>query len=279
MPAQIIDGTALAQELRTEVQLQVQKLDTTPGLAVVLIGDDPASKQYVGIKQKAAREAGIMYSLYTFPENAPEQEVFDTITWLNNDEHIHAILIQLPVPEALPQQRIIDAMDHTKDVDGFHPTSVAQYMNNERTIAPGLDLGIVQMITSTKEQLQGKKALIIAKSDVFTSTLAHTLEPLGIETQTIDPNDGNIHDAIQHADIVISAVGRPQWITGDMIREHAILIDVGTTLVDGVTLGDFDFESCKEKASWISPVPGGVGPMTVAMLLKNTVALAREQLI
>jgi methylenetetrahydrofolate dehydrogenase (NADP+) / methenyltetrahydrofolate cyclohydrolase len=274
--AQIIDGKALAAEIQTEVTEQIKQLDIKPGLGVILVGDDSASKTYVNLKQKAAQLVGIEFCLYKFNENAREDEVLETINWLNKNQDIHAILIQLPLPKHLDEDKLIRAMNPKKDVDGFHPENIKAYLNDTGAIAPGLSLGIMQLLASTKENLKGKHALIIAKSEEFTSTLEYALNSFEIATTSCQPDDASLHKKLADADIAITAVGKPEWIKKDMIKDNAILIDVGTTRKNGKLIGDVDFESCKHKASWITPVPRGVGPMTVAMLLKNTVALTQN---
>ncbi|MAG29158.1 bifunctional methylenetetrahydrofolate dehydrogenase/methenyltetrahydrofolate cyclohydrolase [bacterium] len=274
--AKIIDGKSIANDIQNEVAEQITNLKLTPGLGVILVGNDPASELYVSLKQKAANKVGINFCLYKFDEDAKESEILETINWLNKDDEIHAILVQLPLPKHLDEDVIIQAINSKKDVDGFHPQNIKAYLNNEPTIAPGLSMGIIQLITSTGENLKDKTALIIAKSEEFTKPLEHTLSAFGVQSQSIQPNDPTLRDVMPTFDIIITAIGKPKWIMADFIKEKAILIDVGTTKLNNETVGDVDFESCKLKASWITPVPGGVGPMTVAMLLKNTVALARQ---
>lgn len=278
MTAQILDGKALGSAIQNEVREHIAKLGLQPGLAVLLAGADPASELYVSLKQRACRAVGIMANIYRFEKSAKEEELLNAIHWLNADNEIHAILIQLPLPEHLDEHKIISAMSSEKDVDGFHPENIKKLLAGEADITPGLHLGIMQLLGETKEPMAGKHAAIVAKSPEFTQTLAYVLDAFGITNETVAPEAKEAPTVIGQADIIIVAAGKPKFITGDSIKKGAIIIDVGTTrLSNGTVAGDVDFESCKEKASWITPVPGGVGPMTVAMLLKNTVLLANKR--
>ncbi|OGY93132.1 MAG: hypothetical protein A3H70_05700 [Candidatus Komeilibacteria bacterium RIFCSPLOWO2_02_FULL_48_11] len=268
--AKIIDGRALAAQIQQEVKDQITKLHLHPGLAVILIGHNPASELYVALKAKAAKRVGIMFSLYRFETKASAKEVLDTITWLNQDSEINAILVQLPLPEHLDEHQIIGAIDPAKDVDGFHP--------GQSYIIPGLVSGIMQLLGATGENLANKQAAIVARSQEFTSTLKHILGEFGIMANILNPDDSGVKNKLHSADIIIAAIGKSQWLKGEYIKPGAIIIDVGTNRLDDKTVvGDVDFDDCAKVASAITPVPGGVGPMTVALLLKNTMALAVAQ--
>ncbi|MBI2051006.1 MAG: bifunctional 5,10-methylenetetrahydrofolate dehydrogenase/5,10-methenyltetrahydrofolate cyclohydrolase [Parcubacteria group bacterium] len=269
-----IDGKSIADEIQEKVAEQIKKLKLKAGLAVILVGNDPASERYVSLKQKASQKVGIDFHLYRFGEHAAEGEILQTVRWLNEDPGIHAMLIQLPLPPHLDEDKIIAAMDYKKDVDGFHPKNIQAERLGAQKMMPGLVAGIVQLIAATGEVLHGKQAAIIARHEAFVKILARALSSFGAAPVHAQPGDPRIAEKTQKADIVITAVGTPGWLTRDMIKEGCILIDVGTSEVDGKITGDVD-ASCKKKAAWISPVPGGVGPMTVAMLLKNTALLAR----
>jgi len=275
--ARIIEGIALADEIRHEVQEQIQKLKIAPGLAVLLVGHNPASELYVRLKQRAAHEAGIIFSLYRFDEKVKEAELFETIDWLNRDNDIHAILIQLPLPPRFDTDTVIRAIDPKKDADGFHPDNVTAYLSDTGVCAPGLAMGIMQLIQSTGQNIAQKSALIIARDSVFTKTLSHTLKAFGVTASVAGPDDEKMPAAARAADILITAIGKPGAITAAQVKSNSIIIDVGITRQGNKTVGDVDFESCGKKAGWITPVPGGVGPMTVAALLKSVLALAREQ--
>ncbi|OIO48659.1 MAG: bifunctional 5,10-methylene-tetrahydrofolate dehydrogenase/5,10-methylene-tetrahydrofolate cyclohydrolase [Parcubacteria group bacterium CG_4_9_14_0_2_um_filter_41_8] len=299
--AKIINGKKIADQIRQEVADQVAKLNIQPCLAVLLIGNDPASHLYVSIKKKAAEQCGIQICLYNFDEIADEDEILETISFLNKDEEVDAILVQLPLPEKFDEDAIISAIDPKKDVDGFHPENIKKILSSKAEIFSPLNMGILQLLTATGENLQDKTAIIIARSKEFTQTLTHVLEDFGVKTIIINPYNQKDDAALSlpaagslsrqatsplkanpplgltfNSDIIISAVGKPNWIHANNIKQGSILIDVGTARVQDKTLGDFDFDSCAKKASWITPVPGGVGPMTVAMLLKNTLLLARK---
>ncbi|MDP1709541.1 MAG: bifunctional 5,10-methylenetetrahydrofolate dehydrogenase/5,10-methenyltetrahydrofolate cyclohydrolase [Candidatus Komeilibacteria bacterium] len=265
--AKIIDGRALAENIKQETAAQIAKLDINPGLAVILVGNDAASELYVALKAKAAKQVGIIFSLYRFEAEASAKEILDTINWLNKDPEIDAILVQLPLPDHLNTEQIISAIDPAKDVDGFHL--------GQSYIIPGLVSGIVQLLTSTGANLEGKLAAIIARSREFTGTMEYILGEFGVSANILNPDDVDVLQQLPEADIIIVAAGKPQWIKSNNIKPGAIIIDVGTNrLNDNTVVGDVDFKDCAPVASWITPVPGGVGPMTVAMLLKNTVALS-----
>lgn len=273
--AQIIDGKALADTIRQETAAQVAKLDIQPGLAVILVGHDSASEIYVALKSKAAKEVGIMFSLYRFPDNVTETELLEAIDWLNQDVDIDGILVQLPLPAHLDTDKIIQAIDPKKDADGFHAHNIQKLASGESYVIPGLANGILQLLLSTKEDLKSKQALIVARSPEFTGALSYLLQEFGIANTIVAPDDNELKNKTKKADILIIAAGVPNWIKKEDIKTGAIIIDVGTNrLSDNSVVGDVDFSDCLDKAAWITPVPGGVGPMTVAMLLKNTVALA-----
>lgn len=272
--AKIINGKDIAIQIQQEVKKQIASLGLNPGLAVILVGNDSASELYVELKTKAAKEVGIMLSLYRFDSDASTKEVLDTINWLNQDQEIDAILVQLPLPKHLDTPQIISAIDPTKDVDGFHPDNIKNLIAGKSHIIPGLESGIVQLLSSTGENLENKTAAIIARSQEFTNTLKYILDEFNIKVCVLNPDDLDVKKHLSDSDIIIVAAGRPLWIKGNDIKSGAIIIDVGTNrLIDNVVVGDVDFADCAPIASWITPVPGGVGPMTVAMLLKNTVAL------
>ncbi len=277
MTTRFLDGKALAETIRNETRSQIEKLSLQPSLAVILVGNDPASERYVSLKQRASREVGIMVSVYRFEESTDEKTILETINWLNADDEIDAILVQLPLPAHLNEHAIVQAVSPAKDVDGFHPENIKKLLRGQPVLTPGLHLGIMQLLAATGETLAGKHAAIVAKSPEFTGTLSYILSAFGVANDVVRPDDPRAREVMRNADIIIVAAGKTQFVTGDAITTGAIIIDVGTTLLpDGTVAGDVDVQSCKEKAAWISPVPGGVGPMTVAMLLKNTVLLATK---
>jgi len=273
----IIDGKALAEKIQADLTLEIKEKNLNPNLAVILIGDDPASHLYVSLKKKACQKIGITFHEYLLDNDTSQEKVLATINFLNQDPKIDAILIQLPLPPHLDTEKIISALDPDKDVDGFHPKNIEKLLKQESDFIPGLPLGIIKLIESTEENLAGKKAVIIAKNEVLYRPLAKLLNDQQVTTAIISPQDTNIKNQTAQADILIVACGKAFFITADMIKEDAIVIDVGTNKIDnGHVVGDVDYSEVFDKVSHITPVPGGVGPMTVAMLLYNTVKLAER---
>lgn len=291
MRAQIIDGKKLAAETRAEIAAGVAALKAekgvTPGLAVILVGDNPASVSYVTAKEKACREAGMYSREIRLPAETPEQVVVETVKALNADPAIHGILVQLPLPKGISEKKVVDAIAAEKDVDGFTPVNVGRMLIDEDCFLPCTPHGIVKLIEVTGMDIAGKHAVVIGRSNIVgkpvaallarkgphanaTVTLCHTGTPdLSVYTKT--------------ADVVVVAAGRPNTLTGDMLKPGAVVIDVGVNRVPDATkpkgyrlCGDADFASCAEVAAAITPVPGGVGPMTITMLLWNTLESARK---
>ena len=291
MRAQIIDGKKLAAETRAEIAAGVAALKAekgvAPGLAVILVGDNPASVSYVTAKEKACREAGMYSREIRLPAETPEQVVVETVKALNADPAIHGILVQLPLPKGISEKKVVDAIAAEKDVDGFTPVNVGRMLIGEDCFLPCTPHGIVKLIEVTGMDIAGKHAVVIGRSNIVgkpvaallarkgphanaTVTLCHTGTPdLSVYTKT--------------ADVVVVAAGRPNTLTGDMLKPGAVVIDVGVNRVPDATkpkgyrlCGDADFASCAEVAAAITPVPGGVGPMTITMLLWNTLESARK---
>jgi methylenetetrahydrofolate dehydrogenase (NADP+)/methenyltetrahydrofolate cyclohydrolase len=269
----IIDGKKIAVEIRGEIKKEITKLEITPGLAVILVGADSASHLYVGLKEKAAAEVGIHFEKYLFFATEPEEKIIAKIQELNARLDIHGIIVQLPLPQNYDENKIIAVIDPKKDADGFHPENIKKLLSGEPEIIPPVISGILKLIESTGVELKNKKIAILANSEILAKPLEKILT--GNDIQAIFAPE-TLTTEISDADIVISALGRPKIISANAIKSGAILIDVGTTrLEDGKTVGDVDFDSVAEKAGWITPVPGGVGPMTVAMLLQNILNLAK----
>jgi methylenetetrahydrofolate dehydrogenase (NADP+)/methenyltetrahydrofolate cyclohydrolase len=274
MPAEIINGKKIAAEIRAEIKKEIAELGITPGLAVILVGADPASHLYVGLKERAAAEAGIRFEKYLFFATEPEEKIIAKIEELNERPDIHGVLVQLPLPSGYDESKIIAAIDPAKDADGFHPENIKKLLAGESKIVPPVITGILKLIESTGAETNNKKITILANSEILAKPLEKILESNEVNV-ALRPEDPATHT--RDADIVITALGRPKILTGEMIKPGAILIDVGTThQEDGTTVGDLDFESTARKAGWITPVPGGVGPMTVAMLLRNVLNLAKK---
>lgn len=266
--AEMIDGRAMAQRIRAKVKQRVLKLPTRPGLAVILVGTDPASHTYVNIKQKACEEVGIQFEKWFYSATEPEQTLIDKIDELNVREDIHGILVQLPLPSQ-DASRVIAEIDPNKDVDGFHPENLRRLKAGEPAIASAVALGIMKLIGGGGQMAVGSKRAVIISSPLFAEPLIILLKEQSIDATVVDEKDTELAEKTKKADILVLAIGRPGFITGDMVKSGATVIDVGTTKVDGVLQGDVDRLSVEPVAGALTPVPGGVGPMTVAMLLVN----------
>ena len=273
----LIDGKQIAKDIIRQVADEIIDQKLKVGLAVVLIGNDSASELYVKLKNKACNKVGIDFHLYRFPDDVTTQQVIDGIKFLNEDTDINAILVQLPLPSDLDTKRIITAIDPKKDVDGFHPDNIKKYTNGQTDFLPGLNEGINILLESTNQSLIDKKICILANSDEFAEPLEKYFINKGYTASHIHLDDKDWIERTKQADILITAVGKPLLITEENIKKDAIIIDVGTNrLTKNTIVGDVDFDSVCEKCSFITPVPGGVGPMTIAMLLKNSVKLTQQ---
>jgi len=272
-----IDGKALAQTIRSQVKDDIAATGLHPKLAVLLVGDDPASNIYVNLKEKACAEAGIVTDTRRLPTSASDADLIALVRQWNADETVDAILVQIPLPPGHDENTVIAAMDPRKDVDGFHPENAAAILNGTGTLFPPVHEGILRLIGATEVKLNGSKAAVIANSDTFADPLVRLLATAGSSAVKTPPDDPD-RDAIKDADIVVIAVGRAKFLTAGMIKPGACVIDVGTNRTpEGKVVGDVDAESVKDMPGWLSPVPGGVGPMTVALLLKNTLELAKRR--
>lgn len=271
----IIDGRILANKILRDVRRKIVKNQLKPALAVILVGDNPASKIYVKLKKKAALLYGIEFYLYHLPTNAPEEQIFDCLAFLNQDQDIHAIIVQLPLPKHLNPDKIIKSINPEKDADGFHPKNLKLLAEKKPRIVPALHQGIIKLLAETGEDISKKNIIVISNNPIFTTPLSRLLKAKNCVWAA--PNDAGLTKKTLEADIVIIAIGQPKFLKAKMIKKDATLIDVGYNRVKWKPVGDIDFESCSKRARWISPVPGGVGPMTVAMLLANTVRLCQQQ--
>lgn len=273
--AEIISGKTLSKEIREEVRLEVEELKATygavPHLVVVLVGNDPASESYVKAKERACVKAGMKSTLIRKDEDIKEQELLDIIDQLNKDEGVHGILVQLPVPKHIDENKVIDAIDFKKDVDGFHPLNIAYMHMGRDAIYPATPSGIITMLKSKNIELKGKDAIIIGRSNIVGKPVAMLLMKEHATVTIAHSRTQNLAEKCKQADIIVAAVGRANTVTKDMVKEGAVIIDVGVNRVDGKLVGDVDFEALKDVASFITPVPGGVGPMTITSLLQNTV--------
>ncbi len=283
MAARIIDGKAIAAKFREQVAEEVQQLrqqtGVVPHLAAVLVGDDPASAVYVRNKQKACDKAGIRSTLHRLPASTTEQELLRLIDQLNRDDQVHGILVQLPLPEQINTKGVLDAVSPLKDVDAFHPENVGLLVQGRPRFLPCTPCGIQQLLLETGVDPAGAHCVVIGRSEIVGKPLAIMLMQKGPganATVTVcHSRTRNLESLTRSADILVAAIGVPQFVKASMVKPGAVVIDVGINRVDGKLVGDVDFEPVREVASAITPVPGGVGPMTIAMLLRNTVTAAR----
>ena len=271
----VISGKELSKEIRANVKVEVEKLKATyhkvPHLVVILVGEDPASLSYVTAKERACLRAGMKSTLIRKDETITQEELLGLIHELNDDEDVHGILVQLPLPKHIDENLVIDTIKQEKDVDGFHPLNVAAVHLGTPGILPATPKGIMTMLKSTGVELKGKRALVIGRSNIVGKPVAMLLLKEHATVTIAHSRTQNMAELARNADVLVAAVGRAHMVTGDMIKEGAVVIDVGVNRLDDKLVGDVDFEAAKEKAAFITPVPGGVGPMTIASLLENTV--------
>lgn len=273
---QILDGKALAKSLRSDLAEQIQSMDVQPGLAVVLVGDDPASAVYVRNKQKMCAKIGAYSELHHLPEDTSQDSLLDLIHSLNQNAAIHGILVQLPLPQHLNAESILAAVSPFKDVDGLHTHNAGLLFKGLNTgMVPCTPLGMIHLLEHYKIPVAGKQALIVGRSNLVGKPMAMLLLNRHATVSMAHSRTENLIKHTSEADILVVATGQPGIITGEMVKPGAVILDVGMNRVDGKLCGDVDFDTCAERASYITPVPGGVGPMTVAMLLHNTVEAAR----
>ncbi len=284
--AKIIDGQKLAKKIKDKIVKEILELNNNkpdcllrPNLAIILVGDRADSKLYVSLKEKEAKIVGIDTHLYRCPANISEKEILEIISCLNKDEIIDAILVQLPLPKNFDADKIIKAIDPKKDVDRFHPDNLKILMSacgHDEAIPPVYST-VLEILRNIKCNLKDKKTCIIANSDIFGKSLAKILSCEGAKTEVVLASDKNLVTKTKQADILITAVGKPKFIKADMIKQDSIIIDIGITKIDKEVSGDVDFNDVIAKASFVTPVPGGVGPLTIAMLFKNTLELYKNK--
>lgn len=279
MSAQIINGKQVSANIKERIKNEVSELKTKgiiPGLAVVIVGDDPASKVYVNSKKKACEELGMYSKEYALPENTTEEELLALINELNYDDKINGILVQLPLPRHLDEKLIINNILPEKDVDAFHPVNVGKIMIGDFDFLPCTPAGVMELIKETGIEISGKDCVIIGRSNIVGKPQAMLMLHKNATVTICHSKTKNLKEVVKRADIVIAAVGIPNMVTKDMIKEGAVVIDVGINrLENGKLCGDVEFEGVSEVASYITPVPGGVGPMTIAMLMQNTLTAAK----
>ncbi len=291
MTAKIIDGKQVAADMRAELKAEVAKLKEqgiVPGLAVVLVGEDPASKSYVTAKEKACEEIGIYSDDNRLPADTTEEQLLKLVNKLNKDKKINGILVQLPLPKHINESKVLLAINPDKDVDGFHPMNVGKMVVGEKAFLPCTPHGVIQMLLRSNVKLDGAEVVVVGRSNIVGKPVANMLiqkAKTGNATVTVcHTRTKNLAEHVRRADIIIAAAGRPNTITADMVKDSAVVIDVGVNRIEDSTkksgfrlVGDVDFEAVKEKASLITPVPGGVGPMTIACLIRNTMVSAARR--
>ena len=277
--AQIIDGKKIAAEIRAELAKEIEELKKEglhPGLAVILVGDDPASRVYVNNKKKACAEIGIYSREYALPKETTQEELLNLIGELNQDPQIHGILVQLPLPDHLDERQVLEAISPDKDVDGFHPVNVGRLATGQPCLKPCTPAGIIELIDRTGIELKGKEAVVVGRSNIVGKPVAFLLLARHATVTICHSRTARLDEVCRRADVLVAAVGRPEMVTGDWVKPGAVVIDVGINRVEKGLVGDVEFDTAKAKAGYITPVPGGVGPMTIAMLMKNTVEAARS---
>lgn len=282
--AKILDGKAVSQRvknaLKDETEKFIEKYGIKPGLAVVIVGDDPASRVYVNSKKKACAEIGYYSEEHALPESTTEDELLSLVEKLNGDEKIHGILVQLPLPKHIDEEKIINAINPKKDVDAFHPVNVGKIMIGNFDFLPCTPAGVMELIDDAGIDLTGKNCVVMGRSNIVGKPQAMLLLHKNATVTICHSKTKNIKEITKNADVLVAAVGRAQMFDGDYIKDGAVVIDVGMNRLENKKLvGDVDFESAEKKASYITPVPGGVGPMTIAMLMKNTLTAAKNAVL
>ena len=291
MAAELISGTKVAEEIREELKVKVAELKKqgiTPGLVIVRVGEDPASVSYVAGKSKASEEIGIYSETIVFPESTPEKELLDKVGQLNKDPKFHGILVQLPLPKHIDADKVLNLIDPQKDVDGFHPINVGKLLIGEPYFMPCTPHGVQELLVRSGNSPEGKHVVVCGRSNIVgkpvLAILIQKKKGANATVTMVHTGTKNMTEIVRQADIVIAAMGSPKAITADMVKEGAVVIDVGVNRVSDPTkksgfrlVGDTDFDAIKEKAKAITPVPGGVGPMTITMLMQNTVRAAEMQ--
>ena len=278
--SRIIDGKAISAAVKARIQSEVSALSArgiTVGLAVIIVGENPASKIYVANKKKACEALGIISEEYALPESTTEQELLELINTLNNKKSINGILCQLPLPPHLDEKLIINSITPEKDVDAFNPYSVGRIMIGDYDFVPCTPAGIMEMLKYEGIEIAGKSCVVIGRSNIVGKPMAMLLLHANGTVTVCHSKTKNLKEICRNADILVAAVGKAKFVTEDMVKPGAVVIDVGMNRENGKLCGDVDFDSIKEKASAITPVPGGVGPMTIAMLMQNTLTAAKRQ--
>jgi len=278
----IIDGSAAAKAIREQIKKEVsvlkQKYNKVPGLATILAGENPGSKIYVKLKHKACEEAGIYSVVEKFPGDVSEEEIINKIIKLNNNSQIHGILVQLPLPEHINEQKVMNAISPGKDADGFHPENMGNLLIGNEGLVPCTPKGIIYLLEKNNVKIQGAEVVVVNHSNVIGKPITALLLNRNATVTVCHVFTKDLAEHTRKADILITGTGVPNLIKEDMVKEGVVVIDAGIARVEGKTVGDVDFENVKKKASLIAPVPGGVGPMTIAMLLSNTIDAFKKTL-
>jgi methylenetetrahydrofolate dehydrogenase (NADP+)/methenyltetrahydrofolate cyclohydrolase len=274
----ILDGKKLSEKIKKEVKKEVEELKKegiVPGLAVILVGNNPASQTYVRMKKSACEKVGMYSVVHEFPESISEKELLSTIEMINNNPNIHGLLIQLPLPKHIDTTKILEAVMPEKDVDGFHPYNMGRLVEGLDSFAPCTPLGVMELFKEYNIDVKGKDVCVVGASNIVGKPMWALLVNAFATVDICHIETKDLASHTKRADIVIVGVGKVNLITADMVKNGAIVVDIGINKVDGKIVGDVDFENVSKKASFITPVPGGVGPMTIAMLLKNTIKAAK----
>ncbi|MDX4064248.1 bifunctional methylenetetrahydrofolate dehydrogenase/methenyltetrahydrofolate cyclohydrolase FolD [Aliarcobacter skirrowii] len=276
----LLDGKALSAKIKEEVKVEVTQIvkekNITPGLAVILVGNDAASATYVASKAKACKDAGIYSVVHEMPDSITQEELLDTINMMNNNPKLDGILVQLPLPKHIDTTTVLEAINPLKDVDGFHPYNVGRMVSNLDSFLPATPFGVMRMFEEHNIEVSGKDVVVIGSSDIVGKPMASLLINKKATVTVCNSRTKDLKAHTSKADIVIIAVGVPYLLKEDMVKDGAVVIDVGINRLDtGKLVGDADFEGLKNKCSFLTPVPGGVGPMTIAMLLKNTIKASK----
>jgi methylenetetrahydrofolate dehydrogenase (NADP+)/methenyltetrahydrofolate cyclohydrolase len=275
MTAILLDGKKTAEEIRASLKREISGLKEKPGLATIIVGDNPSSRLYVGIKRRTCEEVGIYSELYELPEKTKEEELIKLIKRLNADKKIHGILVQMPIPKHISEKKVFAAIAVEKDVDGFHDYNMGCLLTGEEKMVPCTPKGVVRLLEKYGITIAGKNVVVVGRSKIVGRPTALMLLNRDATVTICHSKTKNLAMHTLLADILVVAVGSPKLITADMVKKGVVVVDVGTTKVGSKLVGDVDFDSVKEKAEYMTPVPGGVGPMTVAMLLENTVKACR----
>ncbi len=291
---ELINGKLIADKIKDEIAAEVKKMladyDRTPHLAAVLVGDDPASQTYVASKERSCKEVGFISSLYRYPATISESELLKAIEFLNRDEDVDGFIVQLPLPKHISAQKIIEAIDPAKDVDGFHPVNLGKMMLGLPCFLPATPFGIMQMLERTGIETEGKHCVVLGRSNIvgtpMSLLLSRNTNPGNCTVTLCHSKTKNLKEICLQADILIAAIGKPEFITADMVKKGAVVIDVGMHRIDDITkksgfhlTGDVKFDEVAGKCSYITPVPGGVGLMTIVGLLMNTLKAAKNKIL